>query len=68
MMPGGRTGPLVGWLAGWLGGVRASNWLAKQPIAARLAAVTSAGSGTRRARCHGTRGSPGDAQCQVQTG
>ena len=43
-------------------------WLAKQPIAARLAAAAGAGSGMRSALSQGTRGSAGQAQCHIQTG
>ena len=59
-MPGVSTGPRP-----W---PRSSVWLAKQVIAARFLLAARGGSGTRSARSQGTRGSPGEAQCHIQTG
>src|SRR5205823_526817 len=58
-MPGGSTGPAPS---------RSVSWLANAPIAAVFRAATSAPSGTWQARCHGTRRSPGLAQCHIQIG
>ncbi|QKG27506.1 hypothetical protein ACTIVE_9161 [Actinomadura verrucosospora] len=50
------------------GGRIVPSWPVKQPMAASLRSRAAAGSGTRRARSHGTRGSAGRAQCHAQIG
>ena len=58
--PTGRTGPAPA--------ARPVSWLAKAPMADRFLAATSDGSGIWQARCQGTRGSAGLAQCHIQIG
>jgi hypothetical protein len=59
-MAGGSTGPAAA--------SRSVSWLVNASMADRFLAAGPAESGIRQARCHGTRRSPGFAQCHIQIG